>query len=252
MAAAGVKTKMNMIMRALVIAGVCVVLGAPLGQAAQPLAPKQVNRDAEIRDAVAAYVKQKTANLGYDVHVKRMSISGTPKLPEGPLEYEVVAPQQWEGWGGVNLAILVRQGDRVVSNTAMRVEVEALADMVVTLRQLDYGTIITNSDVAIQKRDITMVSGKFAGNVKEVVGKQARTTIKANSVVRTDLVEKVPLIKAGQMVSIVAENEVMKVTVAGKARSSGAEGDVIMVQNLNSLKEIPARVVNTTTVQVSF
>ncbi|HEY4743942.1 MAG TPA: flagellar basal body P-ring formation chaperone FlgA [Desulfuromonadaceae bacterium] len=243
---------MNMIIRALVIAGACLVLGAPLCQAAQPLAPKQVNRDAEIRDAVVAYVKQKTASLGYDVHVKRISVGGAPKLPDGPLEYEVMAPQQWEGWGAVNLAVLVRQGDRVVSNTAMRVEVEALADMVVTLRQLDHGTVITNADVAIQKRDIATVSGRFAANVTDIVGKQARTTIKANSVVRTDLVEKVPLIRAGQMVSIVAENAVMKLTVAGKARSSGAEGDVIMVQNLNSLKEIPARVVNTTTVQVSF
>jgi flagella basal body P-ring formation protein FlgA len=54
------------------------------------------------------------------------------------------------------------------------------------------------------------------------------------------------------MVTILAENDVIKISVAGKARSSGAEGDTIMVQNLNSLKEIPARVVNATTVQVGF
>lgn len=61
-----------------------------------------------------------------------------------------------------------------------------------------------------------------------------------------------PVVKSGQMVTIVAENDVIKVSVAGKARSAGAEGDIIMVQNLNSLKEIPARVINATTVQVSF
>ena len=54
------------------------------------------------------------------------------------------------------------------------------------------------------------------------------------------------------MVTIVAENDVLKISVSGKARSSGAEGDTIRVQNLTSLKEIPARVISATTVQVAF
>lgn len=245
-----------MIRRIVAIACAGMLLWAALCQADTSASPRQKaqvdNRDAELKEAVAAYVKQKTANLGYDVHIKRISINGNPKLPEGPLDYEVVAPQQWEGWGAANLAVLVRQGDRVVSNTSMRVEVEALTDMVVTLRELDRGMIITSADVTVQKRDVGSVFGKFIGSIKEVVGKQVRTAIRANTVVRADLVEKVPLIKSGQMVTIVAENEVMKVSVAGKARGSGAEGDVIMVQNLNSLKEIPARVISATTVQVGF
>ena len=231
---------------------VFVLVCAPLCRATQLPSPKQANHDAEIRAAVTAYVKQKTANLGYDVRIKHVDINSNFKLPEGTLDYEVVAPQQWEGWGTVYLSVLVRKGDRLVSNSSMRVEVEALADMVVTLRQLDSGTIITKSDIAVQKRDVATVAGKFTGNVNDVIGKQTRMTIKSNSVVRTDWVQKVPLVKSGQMVTIVAENEVMKVSVAGRAKSSGAEGDIIMVQNLNSLKDIPARVLNATTVQVGF
>jgi flagella basal body P-ring formation protein FlgA len=54
------------------------------------------------------------------------------------------------------------------------------------------------------------------------------------------------------MVTIIAENDVLKISVSGKARSAGAEGDTIRVQNLSSLKEIPARVISATTVQVAF
>jgi flagellar basal body P-ring formation protein FlgA len=85
-----------------------------------------------------------------------------------------------------------------------------------------------------------------------VIGKKARTIIRANQPVRADLVERVPLVKSGQMVTIVAENEVLKISVSGKARSQGAEGDTIRVQNLSSLKEISARIINATTVQVAF
>lgn len=223
--------------------------GLASGIAAQP---GQTTRDDEIRAAVAAYIHQKSAGLGLEVRIKPYSIAKGPAQPEGPLEYEVVAPQQWEGWGAVNLTVLARKGDRLVRNSSMRVEVEALTDMVVTVRQLDQGTIITSKDITLQKRDIASVGGKFSQNVNDLIGKRTRTTVKANAAIRPDQVEKVPLIVSGQMVTIVAENEIMKITVAGRARNNGAEGDTIMVQNLNSLKEIPARVINATTVQVAF
>lgn len=208
--------------------------------------------DARVREAVTGYIQQKTAHLGLEIRIKRLSINGTPVLPEGPLDFEVVAPQQWEGWGNANLAVVVRQHDRVVLNTSVQVEVEALADMVVALRQLDYGTIISGTDIAVQQRDIASAAGKYTRDLDAIVGRRARTSIKANAAVRTDQVEKVPIIKSGQMVTIVIENEVMRITVAGRARSAGAEGDTIMVQNLSSLKEIPARVINATTVQAGF
>lgn len=209
-------------------------------------------RDAEIRQAVLAFVQQRTAGMGWDVHINKFIIGGNPVLPDGPLQYDVLAPQQWEGWGNVSIAVLARKGDRLVRNIPVRLEVEALADMVVTLRQLDSGSVITAADVAVQKRDITAVGGRFACKPDEIVGKRARMTIKANMAVRADQVEKVPLIKSGQMVTIVAENATMKITVTGRARGTGGEGDIIMVQNLNSLKEIPARIVDANTVQVAF
>ena len=205
-----------------------------------------------VRESVSEYVRQKTAHLGLEIRIKRMSIGGNPVLPEGPLDFEVIAPQQWEGWGSANLAVLVRQRDRVVLNTSVQVEVEALAGMVVALRQLDYGTIISETDVAVQQRDVASAAGKYTRDPDAVVGRRARTSIRANAAIRTDQVEKVPIIKSGQMVTIVAENEVMKITVAGRAKGSGAEGDTIMVQNMSSLKDIPALVVNSTTVRVEF
>ena len=60
------------------------------------------------------------------------------------------------------------------------------------------------------------------------------------------------MIKAGQLVNIIAENERMRISVTGKAKSAGAEGDTITVQNLNSLKELPARVIDAGTVQIVF
>lgn len=210
------------------------------------------DREQEVREAVTAFVKARTADMEWDVTIRRITISDALKLPDGPVDYEVMAPQQWEGWGKASMAVLARQKDRLVRNIPVRVDVDARVDMVVTRRQLEHGMIITADDVAIQNREISHDSKRSSRRIEDIIGKKAKTTMRANQPVRTDQVEKIPLIKSGQMVTIIAENEVMKVTVAGKARSSGAKGDIISVQNQNSFKEIPARVMSATTVQVAF
>jgi flagella basal body P-ring formation protein FlgA len=211
-----------------------------------------IDREQEVRDVVTAFVITRTASMGWDVRIRRMTISDALKLPEGIIEYEIVAPQNWEGWGNVSMAVLARQKDKLLRNIPVRIEVEALADTVVTLRQIEHGDSISASDLVLQKREITPNYSRVARKIVEIAGKKARATIKANQAVRADQVEKVPLVKSGQMVTIIAENDVMKISVAGKARSSGAEGDTVIVQNQNSLKEIPARVINATTVQIAF
>ena len=210
------------------------------------------DREQEVREAVTTFVKNRTSGLGWDIRVRRTIISGDLTLPEGKIDYEIVAPQQWEGWGSISIAVLARQKDKVLRNIPVRVDVEALADTVVTLQQINYGELISAADVVLQKREITHNSHLAARTTAEVVGKRSRTTLRANQPVRADQVERVPLIKSGQIVTIIAENDVMKISVSGKARSSGAEGDMIRVQNLTSLKEMPARVIDASTVQVAF
>lgn len=238
-------------MRSILMTVIALLCISAVAGAAQP-GSMSAEREAEIRRAVTEYVQRKTTNLGCEISIKRLTISGAPSLPAGVLDYEVIAPQQWEGWGSAGISVIARQGDRIARNISARVEVEALADMVVTVRQIDHGSLISATDLAVRKQDLAAVQGRYLGRVEDAAGKKARVTFKANAPLRSDQLEKVPLIKPGQMVTIVAENEHIRITVVGKAKSAGAEGDTIIVQNQNSLKELPARVIDANTVQIVF
>lgn len=211
-----------------------------------------VDREQDIRDAVTAFVSRRTTGMGWVVNLRRIAIPDSLKLPEGDIDYEIVAPQQWEGWGNISITVIARQKERVVRNISVRVDVEALTDTVVALHQIENGSILVAADIALQKREITQNSRTAAKTIEDVIGKKVRTTIRANQPVRTDQIEKVPVIKSGQMVTIIAENDVLKISVSGTAHSSGAVGDIIRVQNLTSLKEIPARVIDASTVQIGL
>jgi len=221
------------------------------GTYAQAASVTVVN-EAQVRQGLVDYVKNRTAALGLDVSVKKIGYSGDMNLPAGTVSYEVMAPQQWEGWGSANLALIVRVDDRVVRNLPVRVEVEALSEMVVAVRPLERGEVIAAGDIALQKRDLAAVSGKICRSLVEVIGKRLKASQRGNSPLRADTLEKVPLVKSGQLVTVLLENEVLKVTTTGRVKSAGAEGDTVLVQNTGSQKDVPARVVNASTVMIEF
>jgi flagellar basal body P-ring formation protein FlgA len=164
----------------------------------------------------------------------------------------VVAPERWEGYGNTSLALIVRVNDQVKRNLTVPVEVEALAEMVVVARSLERGEVIGASDLALVRRDLAHVQGRFLKSPEEAIGLRVKNAVRANSPLRGDYLERVPIIKSGQIVTIVVENDVVKITASGRAKGAGALGDIIMVQNLSSQKDIAARVVDAMTVRVDF
>lgn len=208
--------------------------------------------EAEVKQAITDFLVNRTKGLNVELNIRKIGYRGDMKLPAGKIDYEIVAPRQWEGWGTCNLALIVRVNDHVERNLSVHIEVEALTDMLVTTRPVERGEVVAAADVAVQKRDLAEVGGRICRSAEEVVGKRVRTGMRANVPVRSDWVEKVPLVKRGQMVTILLENESLRITASGQTKDAGGEGDTVMVRNLNSQKYVPARVVDMNTVRVEF
>ncbi len=215
-------------------------------------AEQRVVSEAEVRQVVTDFVLQRTANLGMEVRLKKVGFQGGVQLPPGKTDFEVKAPDRWEGWGTVNLALIVRVNDRVERNLTVRAEVEALADVVVATRPLERGELLAAGDVALQKRDMAGLAGRICRSIDEVVGQRLKSGVRATTPLRSDNLEKIPLVKSGQLVTILLDQPSLRISTTGKAKQNGAEGELIAVQNLSSQKDISARVVSAGTVRVEF
>ncbi|MDD2336784.1 MAG: flagellar basal body P-ring formation chaperone FlgA [Geobacteraceae bacterium] len=239
-------------MKKIIVRLVFIVLVWCLTASASAFAGNTVLSVKQVRTAVKEFILNRTRDSGMEIKIKRITIGEDLPVPAGKVSYEIIAPDQWQGWGRTVLGLVIRVDDQLVRNMSIPVEVEALADMVVALYPLPRGMVVAANDVSLQKRDISDISGKVSFNLADVLGKRVRVPIRANTPVRSDYLEKVPLVKTGQVVTIVAENGVFRVTATGMARGTGAEGDLIMVQNMNSKKSVQARVVDAGTVAVNF
>lgn len=226
------------------------VLTAEVSQAAA--AKLVVLQEQEVRAAVERFVADKVDGRGWETSISRLYMPQGVKIPSGKRDLEILAPSGWAGWGAVNVALVVRVNGVTEKNLPLRIQVEARTEMVTASRQLLAGTILTAEDLNLQKQELAQSGGFPVKNIADIVGKKTRSTIRAGAPVRSDQLVSLPVVVSGQMVTIVAENDGIKITVSGRARSSGGIGDLVKVQNLLSQKEISARIVDSSTVEVGF
>lgn len=198
------------------------------------------------------FLAEKVEGRGWETSISRLSIPQGLKVPDGARDFEVLAPAGWDGWGAVSIALVVRVNGVIEKNIPVRLQVDARTEMVTAAHQLLAGTVLTAEDLRLEKQDLADAGGYPVKSLADAVGKKSRSMVRAGAPIRSNQLMNVPVIVSGQLVTIVAENTGVRITVSGRARSSGGIGDLIKVQNLVSQKEIPARVVDASTVVVGF
>jgi flagella basal body P-ring formation protein FlgA len=76
--------------------------------------------------------------------------------------------------------------------------------------------------------------------------------VPANHLISWHDVVRRPLVHKGEVVDVVATEGLLSLTMKALALENGARGDLVMVRNMESLKNIPAQVVGDDRVQVHF
>ena len=98
------------------------------------------------------------------------------------------------------------------------VSLSVMAPVVVSRKPLARYQTIHEGDVAVAMRDLSSISGGVISDPSLVLGKRMRRSIGPDAVFRTDLVEVPPVMKRGDVVTIVAESGGLRVTALGEVR----------------------------------
>ena len=130
--------------------------------------------------------------------------------------------------------------------------VDVVKDIVVSTRPLERHSIITGEDVRLEKMHLADLQSNVVTDPVEVIGKRTKRTIEANTPLRLAFLEIPPLVKRGDMVTIIAETDVLRITTRGIVTENGGKGDMVRVINVNSRKELFAKVLDARTVEVDF
>jgi flagella basal body P-ring formation protein FlgA len=100
----------------------------------------------------------------------------------------------------------------------------------VATRTISSGQVIDAADVQLQARDLTQYPGGLFSKPEQVIGKTAVTVIRAESLLRPELLRSPLAIKQGQQVILVAQGAGFKVSSEGQAMGNAAIGQVVAVK----------------------
>lgn len=207
----------------------------------------------ELKRAVSDFIY---ANIPWDkdrVKINKIQIGGDVILPKGNISYRIESPRNSDFKGRVPLPIHFKVNGLFQKRILATADITVLTDVVVAKRPLRRHGRITEDDVELREKDLARLPSNIITDLDEVLGKRAKRTISADTVLRPHLVEYPPMVKRGDVVVVIAESAGLMVTALGVVKErQGRRGERIKVENLDSKKSIYARVVDSKTVKVDF
>ncbi len=121
------------------------------------------------------------------------------------------------------------------------VHVETEGKVVVARRALLPGTMLTEADLATAERRIPGLADCCATDTTALVGQRVRRPIAADAPVALDSLEAAPLVRRGEIVTVIAGAPGFEVRSSGVAMADAREGDAVRIRHTTSLRIIQAR-----------
>jgi len=206
----------------------------------------------KIEKIVSHYLRTTVLRDNNIAQIKDLRVPERIILPRGQITYQVMAPRNTKYLGKIPLAVHFNVDGEFQKKIWTSATIEMFVDVVVAARPLRKHMTITEDVIELRQMDLAHLPADVITDPQSVLGKRARSTISAKTVLRTDLIELPPLVKRGDIVVIVAESKGLRITALGKAKRKGRLGERIPVENFDSKKILNAQVLDAKTVSIEF
>ncbi len=142
-------------------------------------------------------------------------------------------------------ATLSIAGSRIMALKPVRVtgSVVDLVNVPVLTRMIPRGEQVREADVRMERRPRSDLPGGVVTGSMVLTGKVARVQLNPGAMLREGDLAKQDVIEKNSLVTVVYEGPGLSLSMRGKALEHGAIGDVVLVQNLQSKRQVQGTVV---------
>ena len=206
----------------------------------------------EIRESAENYLIN---SLDWDPESMDISIKYEARdleLPEGKLLLDFAKINNPRGVGRIPLTALVKVDGKFIKRLRVNAKVAVYQDVVKTVSSIQRGNVISVSDVVVERTRTERVLKDIPTTLDKVIGQAATRNLQNGKIVKFRDLKKVPTVKRGSRVIILARKGSVKITAPGTVREDGFKNSIVQVMNLETKKMIYAEVINGNTVEVRF
>jgi flagella basal body P-ring formation protein FlgA len=205
----------------------------------------------EVEEIVRSFILKK---MSWDPNLTSVKIAPVDSisLAAGKITHEVAPRRNEEYLGSTTLGLVFMVDGRAQKKIWVNADIDVSQKVVVCNKTLQRNHVITPDDIRLDTISLKEFPEDVITDPLEAIGKRTQRTIDINSPVRFKLLEIMPLVKRGDLVTIVAESDTVKITTQGVAIETGGKGEMVKVVNTGSQKEVYGKVKDTRMVEVDF
>ncbi|MCK9294727.1 MAG: flagellar basal body P-ring formation chaperone FlgA [Desulfobulbaceae bacterium] len=174
------------------------------------------------------------------------------KVPEGKLSYHLTNQILCASPGKKFISVVLAVDDKECGKVKMYANLHFWGTVLLASHSLSRRSILSPGDIETDFRDISMLGDNLISNPDQAIGKQLYKSLRAGDLVFAHLLKNPPLVKRGDLVTIIAKNGGLQVSAPGEAKNAGGIGEIVRVKNLMSRRVLQARVVDEGVVEVDL
>lgn len=198
-------------------------------------------------------INERLGNRAKDADIRDVDAGRDLVLPAGKLTTSLrLVGVSGEPSGRVPAAVDIFVDGRKEAQTRVVGSVDVYGQVIVATRPLMGHHLLTPEDVELVRMNLTEAGQGALGDVQDVIGLRTRMPVGAGQALDLRRLEQAPLIRRGEVVTMVFNGQGLKVTAKGKAEQIGYAGARIRLTNLMSKREVWGKVLDSGTVVVDF
>ncbi|MFC4729117.1 flagellar basal body P-ring formation chaperone FlgA [Coralloluteibacterium thermophilus] len=136
----------------------------------------------------------------------------------------------------------VRCGDASGWRLFVPVRVRRSQDVLVLTRSVGAGEVVTERDFVVERRDAARIVGAALADPSAAIGRSARRTLAAGSVIGSNDLVAPRLVRRGDQVVLVSRDGPIEIRMQGKALGDAGIDDRVAVENSSSRRVVQGRV----------
>ncbi len=175
-----------------------------------------------------------------------------PRLSLHRCEIPLVAfSQGYESRQGRS-SVGVRCADHKPWSLYVPVTIKNFKQVVILKKTTNRNTMLTETDISLEKMDINRLSSGFFSEITQVKGKILTQSLSKGAVLTNNHIKLPMAINRGQLVTLIARNSAIEVRAEGKAMSKGAIGERIKVKNMKTKRIVEGIIINKYLINVNL
>ncbi len=206
----------------------------------------------QVKRAIQQHLEGLWGHRVKDVQVVVLDPSDPMAIPPGIAELRVLPATSEEGLGRHTFQVMVLANGKPWRTIEVLADVTAMIDVIVPNRFVRVEEILDGTDLKTVRTRIFQLNHPFVTDRDDVIGKSAARPLPADAPLRQAFLKTPFLVKKGDRVTIEAKRGGLSIHTYGVTKASGHVGQTVMVANLDSGRELRAKIVAPGMVQVEF